>query len=223
MPLTLDQVAVLLAYVVPGYVFLSIVGLFLPPRAQPVSQAVLLSIALSVPLTWAARETTARLQVDPDPLALTVIAFTYALASAVLVGLLRGVRIIRRVAYRITGVSHPRIWLRLLDEHDDYLQVQVDTMHVFFGYADGFSNDVSSPLPDLFLKRAAVVDEAGNRTELVATDGLFIPGSRIRWIQFLQPGTRDAKAEGRHPSSGASLRNRVVGRGASALKRLRRR
>jgi hypothetical protein len=222
MPVTLDQVAVLLAYVVPGYVFLSVVGWFLPPRAQPVSQAVLLSIALSIPLTWAARETASRLTLPSDSLGLTTIAFAFAVAAAMIVGALRQQRLVRRVAYRLTSVSHPRIWLRLLDEHDHYLQVQVDTMHVFFGYAARSSNDPNSPMPDLLLKRAAVVDELGMRKDLPGTDGLFIPGSRIRWIQFLEPGEREMRES--KTESARRRESRMSPRSvAGALRRIRQR
>jgi len=138
-------------------------------------------------MTWLATTLLWFLGWQTGALGVALVAFVIALAMACVVGFARSIRQVRRIAYRLTRTSHPRIWVRLLDEHGGYLQVQIDSDYVYFGYAETYSNDSASAMPDLYLRRVATVDADGKRMELDGTHGLLIPGGRIRSIQFLKP------------------------------------
>ncbi len=78
-------------------------------------------------------------------------------------------------------MSQSRIWIGLLDRQM-YVQVQIDTNDVFYGYPAVAAN--------------------GSRDALPNTEGVFIPGGRIRMIQFLLPGQVIPIAAGPDPRPG---------------------
>lgn len=194
--ITGEQVSAILAYVAPGYVFLRIIRAFLPQRSADFAETTLASVVLSLPWTFAARWFLSAVGFDPGSDNVPVLAMLVAGAAAVMVGAAARQRPIRRVVARLTSLNQTKIWIPLLDEHNYYLQVQVqvDTGRVFFGYARQASNDPAADSPDLYLEDVETVDASGHRTPLENTRGLFIPGSRVRAIQFLKPGPRPLRA-----------------------------
>lgn len=192
--ITGEQVAAILAYVAPGYVFLRIIRAFLPPRSADFAEMTLASVVLSLPWTFAARWLLSAFGFDTTSDNVPVLAMIVAGMAAVVVGAVARQRPIRRAVARLTSLNQTRIWIPLLDEHNYYLQVQVDTGRVFFGYARQASNDPSADSPDLYLEDVETVDALGHRTPLENTRGLFIPGPRVRAIQFLKPGPRPLRA-----------------------------
>lgn len=189
MTLTAEQVATVLAFVVPGFVLLRVSALFSPPRALPFTEATLLSLIISLPLTALARFTLQAFPVAASAESLPLVAMGWGVAGGILLGVGMNVRRVRRIVNRLTTLSHSRIWIRVFEQHDGWIQVYLDSGEVFLGYAGFSSNDPSAIAPDLYLMEPQSVDAAGSHFPVADTRGLFIPAGRIRLIQFLSPAS----------------------------------
>jgi hypothetical protein len=153
-PTSAQEVAALVAYVLPGFVFLKGAELFLPPRVSRGSDIAILSVLWSFPLAFAAALGLDRFAVVPSPEIVALTACSLGLLAAVAVGWLYTRRTFRLAIARFTNMSQPRIWIGLLDRQM-YVQVQIDTNDVFYGYPAVISNDPAASWPDLYLRGAA--------------------------------------------------------------------
>jgi hypothetical protein len=199
-PTSAQEVAALVAYVLPGFVFLKGAELFLPPRVSRGSDIAILSVLWSFPLAFAAALGLDRFAVVPSPEIVALTACSLGLLAAVAVGWLYTRRTFRLAIARFTNMSQPRIWIGLLDRQM-YVQVQIDTNDVFYGYPAVISNDPAASWPDLYLRGAAAVAADETRDPLPNTEGIFIPGGRVRMIQFLLPGQVIPIGAGSEPRS----------------------
>jgi hypothetical protein len=186
-PTSPQDVAALVAYVLPGFVFLKVAEVSLPPRASRGSDVAILSVLWSFPLTFAAASGLDGFGVVRSPEFVALTASGLGLLAAAALGSLYTWRTFRLAIARFTNMSQPRIWIGLLDRQM-YVQVQLDTNDVFYGYPAVVANDPAVSWPDLYLRGAAAVAADGTRDPLPNTEGIFIPGGRIRMIQFLLPG-----------------------------------
>jgi hypothetical protein len=181
----------IIAFILPGFVTLGVLdGLRGPAKRSQlewIGQSLLLSLGIYWVVFWVTQPIRGTTNPQEDPLfQFLLIAVGAALAFGIY-GLFKA-PILGPWLENFWDTADPKIWDDMFDP-GLWVQVQLEHGPVIFGRVSISTNDPNEERLELYLEDVQVQDEgSGQWVVLKGTEGVYLPGDQISWVQRLLPG-----------------------------------